>query len=50
MLGIRAESVVTIGNDRIEEILEESVGFFITSNSSNGFDVGVTLSIELNIN
>lgn len=38
VLGVGAESVVTVGNDGVKKLSEKLVGFFVTSNESDSFD------------
>lgn len=42
VLGSCLVSTMAVGNDRVEEILENFVGLLITSNAADGHDEGVT--------
>ena len=41
MLGVGAESVVAVGDDGVEKLGEELVGFFVTSDETDSLDHGV---------
>ena len=42
MTGLGAETVVTVRDDGVEEVLEEGVGLLVSGDGANGLDVGVT--------
>jgi len=46
VLGIGSVAVVSSGDDGVEELLEELVGLFITSDGTDSLDHGVTLVIN----
>jgi len=46
VLGISGVAVVAGGDDGVEEFLEKLVGLFITSNSSDSLDHGVTFVVD----
>ena len=41
--GVGGKAVVTVGDDRVEEVLEHGEGLLVTGDGANGLDVGVTL-------
>jgi len=49
MLGIRRKSTVTSVNDGVEQGGEQSVGFLITGNHTDGLDVRVTLVVNASL-
>ena len=40
--GLGAETVVTVGDDGVKEVLEEGVGLLVTGDGANSFDVWMT--------
>ena len=40
--GCGAETVVAVGDDGVEEVLEKGVGLLVTGNGANSFDVWMT--------
>ena len=42
MAFVGAEAVVSVGDDRVKEVLEEGVGLLVSGDGANGLDVGVT--------
>ena len=46
MLGIGGVAVVAVGDDGVEEVLEESVGLLVTSDGTDSLDHWVTLVVD----
>ena len=42
MTGLGAETVVTVGDDGVKEVLEKGVGLLVTGDGANSFDVWMT--------
>ena len=46
VLGIGGVAVVAVGDDGVEEVLEESVGLLVTSDGTDSLDHWVTLVVD----